>query len=81
MKTRYPNQTSDALKYSYYNFHFEEVEGEGKTDEVRAEAVGKWFEYAGKELKGYPKAPPPKAKDEAKKDPPKADVPPVTKEK
>jgi hypothetical protein len=76
MKTRYPGNTADSLKYNYYNFHFEEVEGEGKMEEVRADAVGKWYEYAEKNLKNYPKAPAPKAKADApKKDAPKADPP------
>ncbi len=78
MKSRYPNNPSDALKFNYYNFHFEDVEGEGKTDAVRTEAIGKWYEWAEKNVKKYPKAPPLKAKaDGEKKADPKA--PPIGK--
>jgi hypothetical protein len=60
MTSRYPGTPSDSLKYSYYNFFFDDQDG--KAEERRAEAVGRWYEWAGKNVKGYPKAPPPKEK-------------------
>ena len=74
MKSRYPNNPADTLKYSYYNFHFEDVDGTAeKMDAVRTAAVAKWYEWAEANVKGYPKAPPLKAKadGEKKADPPK----------
>ncbi len=68
MKSRYPNNPADTLKFSYYNFHFEDLDGKPeKMDETRAAAVAKWYEWADKNVKGYPKAPPPKEKAEEKK--------------
>ncbi len=69
MKSRYPNNTADSLKYNYVNFHFEDSDAKPEAmDETRTAAVAKWYEYAEKNVKGYPKAPPPKAKADEKKD-------------
>jgi len=73
MKSRYANNPSDALKYNYYNFHFDDPDG--KADERRAEALAEWYKWAGKNVKNYPKAPPPKEKKEEAKDAPKANPP------
>jgi hypothetical protein len=65
MKSRYPNNPSDSLKFNYFNFHFED---DGKVDDTRDAAIAKWYEWAEANVKKYPKAPPPKAKaDEGKK--------------
>jgi hypothetical protein len=76
MKSRYANNPAESLKYSYYNFYFEDPDG--KVDEAREQAIGDWYKWAGKNVKGYPKAPPPKEKKEEKKEEPKA-APPVDK--
>lgn len=68
--SRYPNNPADSLKYSYYNFFFDDQDG--KADDRRGTAVAGWYEWAGKNVKGYPKAPPPAEK---KEEPKKADPP------
>jgi hypothetical protein len=55
--SRYPNNPADSLKYSYYNFFFDDQDG--KADDRRTAAVADWYAWAGTNVKGYPKAPPP----------------------
>lgn len=73
MKSRYTNNPSEVLKYNYINFHFDDQDS--KADERRTQALADWYEWAGKNVKNYPKAPPPKEKKEEGKDPPKANPP------
>ena len=63
-KNRYQGNTNDALKYNYVAYYFDDADG--KADEKREAAIARWYEWAGKNVKDYPKAPPPtpKKKDE-----------------
>ena len=70
MVSRYPNNPAESLKYSYYNFYFDDQDG--KADDRRVTAISEWYEWAGKNVKNYPKAPPPgEKKDDPKATPPK----------
>lgn len=69
LKNRYSGNTSESLKYNYIAYYFDDADG--KAEEKREAAMGKWYEWAGKNVKGYPKAPPVKPKKDDKPTPPK----------
>jgi hypothetical protein len=62
LKNRYQGNTAESLKYNYITFYFEDTDG--KAEEKREAAIARWYEWAGKNVKDYPKAPPVKAKKE-----------------
>jgi hypothetical protein len=70
MKNRYQGNTAESLKYNYITYYFEDADG--KAEEKREAAIARWYEWAGKNVKDYPKAPPvkPKKEDEKKGDKP-----------
>jgi len=49
MKSRYPNQTNENLKFNYNNFYFDDENG--KADEDRKAAFKKWDEWKAKQEK------------------------------
>ena len=63
LKARYANQPNETLKYTFYNYYFEQADD--AQGAAREAAHKKWGEYAAKNLKGYT-LPAFKKKDEAK---------------
>lgn len=75
LKNRYQGNTAESLKYNYITYYFEDTDG--KAEEKREAAIAKWYEWAGKNVKDYPKAPPVKPKKDEKKDGEKKDDKPA----
>lgn len=76
LKNRYQGNTAESLKYNYITYFFEDAD-EKKVEERREAAMTRWYEWAGKNLKDYPKAPPVKAKKDEKKGEEKKDDKPA----